>query len=57
MGEEPEPIGQLLDNILSRIKRRPDFNGSVVWDAENQKLSDPVLVGFVVSDVKARVPA
>ena len=57
MGEEPEPIGQLLDNILSRIKRRPDFNGSVLWDAENWQLSDPALVGFVDSEVKARVPS
>jgi len=30
---------------------------SVLWDAEDQKLSGPALVGFVVSEVRARVPA
>ena len=47
-------MGYLLDNIHSRIERRPDVLESVLWDAEGQKLSGPALVGFVVSEVKAR---
>jgi hypothetical protein len=47
-------MGYLLDNIHSRIERRPDVLESVLWDAESQKLSGPGLVGFVVSEVKAR---
>ena len=43
-----------LDTIHSRIERRPDVLESVLWDAEGQKLSRPALVGFVVSEVKAR---
>ena len=45
------------DNIHSRIERRPDTLESILFDAEAQKLSGPALVGFVVSEVKARVPA
>jgi hypothetical protein len=56
-GAEPRSMGYLLDNIHSRIERRPDVLESVLWDAEGQKLSGPALVGFVVSEVKARVPA
>ena len=41
-------MGYLLDNIHSRIERRPDVLESVLWDAEAQKLSGPALVGFVV---------
>ena len=47
-------MGYLLDNIHSRIERRPDVLESVLWDAEGQKLSGPALVGFVVNEVKAR---
>ena len=44
----------LLDTIHSKIERRPDMLESVLWDAEGQKLSGQALVGFVVSEVKAR---
>ena len=54
-GAKPRSMGYLLDNIHSRIERRPDVLESVLWDAEGQKLSGPALVGFVVSEVKARV--
>ena len=47
-------MGYLLGAIHSRIERRPDVLESVLWDAEGQKLSGPALVGFVVSEVKAR---
>ena len=53
-GAKPASMGYLLDNIHSRIERRPDVLESVLWDAEGQKLSGPALVGFVVSEVKAR---
>ena len=45
----------LLDNIHSRIERRPDVLESVSWDAEGQRISGPALVGFIVSEVKSRV--
>ena len=53
-GAKPRSMGYLLDTIHSRIERRPDVLESVLWDAEAQKLSGPALVGFVVSEVKAR---
>ena len=56
-GAKPRSMGYLLDNIHSKIERRPDTLESILWDAEGQNLSGPALVGFVVSEVKARVPA
>ena len=56
-GAEPRSMGYLLDTIHSRLERRPDTLGSILWDAEAHKLSGPALVGFVVSELKARVPA
>ena len=53
-GAKPRSMGYLLDNIHSRIERRPDTQESILFDAEAQKLSGPALVGFVVSEVKAR---
>ena len=47
-------MGYLLDTIHSRIERRPDVLESVLWDAEDQRLSGLALVCFVVSEVKAR---
>ena len=47
-------MGYLLDTIHSRIEPRPDVLESVLWDAEDHRLSGPALVGFVVSEVKAR---
>ena len=54
-GARPASMGYLLDNIHKKIERRPDILESVLWDAEGQKLSGQALVGFVVSEVKARV--
>ena len=56
-GAKPRSMGYLLDNIHSKIERRPDVLESVLWDAEGQKLSGPALVGFVVGEVKSRIPA
>jgi hypothetical protein len=46
-------MGYLLDNIHSKIERRPDILESVLWDAEGQKLSGPALVGFIGSEAKS----
>ena len=54
-GARPASMGYLLDNIHKKIERRPDILESVLWDAEGQKLSGQALVGFVVSEVKARI--
>ena len=56
-GAKPRSMGYLLDNIHSRIERRPDVLESVLWDAEGQNLSGPALVGFVVIEIKSRIPA
>ena len=53
-GAKPRSMGYLLDTIHSRIERRPDVLESVLWDAEGLMLSGSALVGFVVSEVKAR---
>ena len=53
-GAKPQSMGYLLDTIHNKIERRPDVLESVLWDAEDQRLSGPPLVGFVVSEVKAR---
>lgn len=56
-GAKPKSMGYLLDTIHSKIERRPDVLESVLWDAEGQKLSGPALVGFVVNEIKSRIPA
>jgi len=56
-GAKPRSMGYLLDNIHSLIERRPDTLESILFDAEAQKLSGPALVGFVVSEIKSRIPA
>ena len=54
-GAKPRSMGYLLDNIHSRIERRPDTLENILFDAEAQKLSGPALVGFIVGEIKARV--
>jgi len=56
-GAKPRSISYLLDTNHSRLERRPDTLESIPWDAKAHKLSGPALVGFVVSELKARVPA
>ena len=53
-GAKPRSMGYLLDTIHSKIERRPDVLESVLWDAEGEYLSGPALIGFIVSEVKAR---
>ena len=47
-------MGYLLDSIHSRFERRPDALESILFDAEAQNLSGSALVGFVMSEVRAR---
>jgi hypothetical protein len=54
---KPQSMPYLLGPIFKRIERRPDVLESVLFDAEAQKLSGSALVGFMVSEIKARVPA
>ena len=56
-GAKPRSMGYLLDTIHSKIERRPDVLESVLWDAEGENLSGPALIGFVVSEIKSRIPA
>ena len=51
---KPQSMPYLLGPIFKRIERRPDTLESILFDAEAQKLSGQALVGFVVSEVKAR---
>ena len=53
-GAKPQSMGYLLETIHNKIEKRPDVLESVLWDAEDQRLSGPALVGFVVSEVKSR---
>ena len=44
-----------LSGNISRVERRTDVLESVLWDAEVQKLPGPVLVGFVVIEIKSQI--
>ena len=53
----PKTMGYLLSHIHQRIYNRPDTLESILWDAEGQKLRDSQLIGFVVNEIKLRIPA
>jgi len=53
----PKTMGYLLSHIHQRIRNRPDTLESILFDAEAQKLKDSRLIGFMVNEIKARVPA
>ena len=53
----PKTMGYLLSHIHQRIYNRPDTLESILWDAEGQKLRDSRLIGFVVNEIKSRIPA
>jgi hypothetical protein len=55
-GAQSRSMGYLLDNIHSRIERRPDTLESILFDAEAQRLRDSRLIGFVVNEIKSRIP-
>ncbi len=53
----PKTMGYLLSHIHQRIRNRPDVLESVLFDAEAQKLRDSRLIGFMVNEIKIRIPA
>ena len=53
----PKTMGYLLSYIHQRIRNRPDVLESVLFDAEAQKLRDSRLIGFMVNEIKIRIPA
>jgi len=54
LGRKTKIDGPPAGQYLQQNECRADPLGTVLWDAEAQKLSGPALVGFVVSEVKAR---
>ena len=52
---ESRSFGYLLSSIYQRIQNRPDVLESILFDAEEQKLKGRQLVGYTVSEIKARV--
>ena len=53
----PRTMGYLLTNIHQRIRNRPDVLESILFDGEAAILKDSQLVGYVVSEIKSRIPA
>ena len=53
----PKTMGYLLSHIHQRIRNRPDILESVLFDAQAQKLKDSRLIGFMVNEIKSRIPA
>lgn len=53
----PQTLGYLLGSIYQRIQNRPDILESILFDGEAQKLKGKQLVGFTVSEIKARTVA
>jgi hypothetical protein len=43
-----------LGSIHQRIKNRPDVLENILFDGEEQKLRGKQLVGFTISEIKAR---
>ena len=56
-GAEPKTFGYLLGSIHQKIQHRPDVLESILFDAGAQKLRGRQLVGFTISEIKARIPA
>ena len=52
----PQTFGYLLGSIHQRIKNRPDVLESILFDGIEQKLVGKRLVGFTISEIKARIP-
>jgi len=52
----PQTFGYLLGSIHQRIKNRPDILESILFDGIEQKLVGKRLVGFTISEIKARIP-
>jgi DNA-binding transcriptional MocR family regulator len=56
-GAEPRTFGYLLSSIHRKIQHRPDVLENILFDAGAQKLRGRQLVGFTISEIKARIPA
>ena len=54
---EPRTFGYLLKSIHQRIQNRPDVLENILFDGEEQKLRGKPLVGFTISEIKARTTA
>jgi len=52
----PRTFGYLLSSIHQRIQHRPDVLESILFDGIEQKLVGKRLVGFTISEIKARIP-
>jgi hypothetical protein len=53
----PQSFGYLLGSIHQRIQNRPDILENILFDGLEQKLRGKQLVGFTVSEIKARTTA
>jgi len=53
----PQTFGYLLGSIHQRIQNRPDVLENILFDGEEQKLKGKQLVGFTISEIKARTTA
>ncbi|MGB1834373.1 MAG: hypothetical protein ACPHP9_11855 [bacterium] len=53
----PKTMGNLLSHIHQRIRNRPDTLESILFGAEDQKLRDSRLIGFMVNEIKSRTTA
>jgi DNA-binding MarR family transcriptional regulator len=53
----PQTFGYLMGSIHQRIKNRPDVLESILFDGLEQKLRGKQLVGFTISEIKARTTA
>ena len=51
----PQTFGYLLGSIHQRIKNRPDILESILFDGLEQNLTGKRLVGFTISEIKARI--
>jgi hypothetical protein len=51
-GANPRSMGYLLSTIYKKISHAPDILERILYSAEDLKLKDKALVGFVVSQIK-----
>ena len=54
---EPRTFGYLLGSIHQRIQNRPDVLENILFDGLEQKLKGKQLVGYTISEIKARTVA
>ena len=54
-GAEHRSLGYLRKTIWDKVKRRADILEQILWDADEAKFSGKQKVGFIVSEIRARV--